>query len=158
MSNAAISGVGAKFYRWNPYASSSATADWEEMAEVNSITFDGFTRETIDVTDLKTASTNSGYRSKITGLRDSGTFSFNMNYTRSQYLKMKEDFESDSNQIYLVVLPDTSRTFLEFEGLLTELPLDIPLEDRINSDITVAIDGNVNVGQGGESGASSGGF
>lgn len=158
MSSNAMSGVGAKFYRWNAYASSSATADWEEMAEVNSITFDGFSRETIDVTDLKTANTNSGYRSKITGLRDSGTFSFNMNYTRSQYLKMKTDFESDSNQVYLVVLPDTEETYLEFEGLLTDLPLDIPLEDRINSDITVAIDGKVDVGSGGESGAGSGGF
>lgn len=156
MSNAAITGVGAKFFRWNTEDSSAAF--WDEEAEINSITFDGFSRETIDVTDLKTASNNNGYRSKITGLRDAGTFSFNMNYTRDQYEKMKADFESDSNQIYLVVLPDTEETYLEFEGLLTELPLDIPLEDTISSDLTVAIDGKVDIGSGGESGASSGGF
>ncbi|MFP4019436.1 MAG: phage tail tube protein [Bacteroidales bacterium] len=155
MSSNAISGVGAKFYRWD---TSSSVGEWKEQAEVNSITFDGFSRDTIDVTDLKTASTNNGYRSKIAGLRDAGTFSFNMNYTRDQYEKMLNDFETDSNQIYLVVLPDEDETYLEFEGLITDLPLDIPLEDRINSDITVAIDGNVDIGSGGQSGAESGGF
>jgi predicted secreted protein len=156
MSSNAITGVGAKFFRWN--TEDSSVGFWDEEAEINSITFDGFSRETIDVTDLKTASNNNGYRSKITGLRDAGTFSLNMNYTREQYEKMKSDFESDSNQIYLVVLPDAEETYLEFEGLLTELPLDIPLEDRINSDLTIAIDGNVDIGSGGQSGAGSGGF
>ncbi len=159
MSNAAITGVGARLYRWNPYEDSSgATAQYTEMAEVNSITFDGYSRETIDVTDLKTAADNNGYRSKIAGLRDAGTFSMNINYTNENYQKMKADFESDLNQIYLVVLPDTEETYFEFEGLLTELPLDIPMEDRINSDITVAIDGRVDDGVGGKTGASSGGF
>lgn len=158
MSNAAITGVGARLYRWNAFESSSSSADWVEMAEVNSITFDGYSRETIDVTDLKTAANNNGYRSKIAGLRDSGTFSFNINYTRENYDRMKEDFESDENQIYLVVLPDEDKTYMEFEGLITELPLDIPLEDRINSDITVAIDGRVDHDSGGTSGAGSGGF
>lgn len=151
MSSNAITGVGARFYRWD-------NIDWTELSEINSITFDGLARETIDVTDLKTAANNNGYRSKIAGLRDSGTFSFNMNYTRSQYDQMKTDFESDNNQIYLVTLPDADDTYMEFEGLMTDFPLDIPLEDRINSDITVAIDGRIDVGSGGKSGASSGGF
>ena len=151
MSTDAITGVGAVLYRWDTDGS-----DWEAMAEINSITFDGFSRETIDVTDLKTAATNNGYRSKIAGLRDSGTFSFNLNFTYTQYNKMKEDFESDENQTYSVVLPDEELTYLEFEGLITYLPLDIPLEDRLNSDISIAIDGKVDVDTGGGSAFSSG--
>lgn len=151
MSSQAITGIGARFYRWD-------SSDWTELSEINSLSFDGLSRDTIDVTDLKTAATNSGYRSIITGLRSSGTVSFNMNYTRSQYDQMKTDFESDNNQIYLLVLPDADDTYMEFEGLITDFPLDVPLEDRINSDITVAIDGKIDVGSGGKSGASSGGF
>ena len=152
MSTDAITGVGAVLYRWDSEPSEPVFA---AMAEINSITFDGFSRETIDVTDLKTASVNNGYRSKIAGLRDSGTFSFNLNFTHTQYSEMKEDFESNENQIYAVVLPDDELTYLEFEGLITDLPLDIPLEDRINSDISVAIDGKVDVGEGAGSSGSS---
>lgn len=142
MSSKAISGVGTRFYRWN------GSSDWVELSEINSFSFDGLSRDTIDVTDLKTAANNDGYRSIITGLRSSGTVSFNMNFTYDKYDEMKTDFESDNNQIYLLVLPDSRRTYMEFEGLITDLPLDVPMEDRINSDITVAVDGKVDIGSG----------
>ena len=151
MSSNAITGIGARFYRWD-------NSDWNELSEINSFSFDGLSRDTIDVSDLTSVAINSGYRSIITGLRSSGTISFNMNYTRSQYDQMKIDFDSNDNQIYLLVLPDLDNTYMEFEGLITDLPLEVPMEDRINSDITVAIDGRVDVGSGGKSGASSGGF
>jgi predicted secreted protein len=142
MSTAAISGVGALMYRWDG-------SMFEEVAEVNSLTFDGFSRETIDVTDLKSASNNNGYRSKITGLRDSGTLSLNVNYTRSDYInKWKSDFESDNARTYRVVLPDDDVTFLEFQGYVTELPLDIPMEEKVASDVTIEITDDVVVGNG----------
>ena len=161
MSTKAISGVGTLMYRWD-----STNSTFEEVAEVNSVSFDGFSRETIDVTDLKTASNNNGYRSKITGLRDSGTLSLNVNYTRSDYInKWKSDFEGNDPQTYRIVLPDDEVTFLEFKGFVTELPLDIPMEDKVASDVTIEITDDVYVGNGsassiGELGSaeSSGGF
>jgi len=150
MSSEAITGVGARFYRWD-------NSDWKELSEINSFSFDGLSRDTIDVTDLTTAADNNGYRSIITGLRSSGTVSFNMNFTKKQYDMMKTDFEGDDNQVFLLVLNDADNTYMEFEGLITDFPLDVPMEDRINSDITVAIDGRIDVGTGGESGATSGG-
>ena len=149
MSSEAITGIGARFYRWD-------NSDWKELFEINSFSFDGLSRDTIDVTDLTTAADNNGYRSIITGLRSSGTVSFNMNFTYEQYTEMKSDFESDDNEVYLLVLNDADSTWMEFEGLITDFPLDVPMEDRINSDITVAIDGRIDVGTGGESGATSG--
>ena len=151
MSSKAITGVGARFYRWD-------NSSWDELSEINSFSFDGLSRDTIDVTDLTTAATNDGYRSIITGLRSSGTVSFNMNFTKKQYDMMKTDFEGDDNQVFLLVLNDADNTYMEFEGLITDFPLDVPMEDRISSDITVAIDGRIDVGTGGTSGASSGGF
>jgi predicted secreted protein len=99
MSNA-FSGVGTLFRRW------SGTA-WVNIAEVNSISGPSMTRETIDVTSLDSTG---GYREFIAGFRDAGTLQLTMNFTRSTYDTMKDDFEDDSAQNYEIVLPDDENT------------------------------------------------
>ena len=108
------------------------------MAEINSISGPGMSRETIDVTVL---ATTSGYRRKIGSLRDAGSLSLNMNFTYATYALMKTDFEDEDPQDYEIVLPDG--TSLAFKGLVTELPLDIPVGDKITADVTIEIDDTV---------------
>jgi len=143
MSTNAIAGKGTLFRRWN-----STTSAWENIAEVNSIEGPGMSRETIDVTDL---STTDGYRKFIGSLRDPGDLSLSMNFKRSEYDKFKSDFENDTPQNYEIVLPDADVTTLEFEGLVSELPLAIAVDDKITSDVTIKISGKVEV----ESGSGS---
>ena len=145
MSSNAVSGVGTLFRRWSGSA-------WVNIAEVNSITGPGMSRNTIDVTSLD--STN-GYREFITGFRDGGTVALAMNFTRATYDQMKDDFESDTMQNYEVVLPDGEKTSVEFEGLVTELSLGIPADDKITADVTIKVSGAPDIDSGSGSGSGS---
>ena len=138
MASDAISGVGTLFRRW------SGTA-WVNTAEVNTITGPGMTRDVIDVTSL---GSTGGYREFITGFRNAGTVTFSMNFTRATYDTMKADFESDALQNYEIVLSDSDTTTLEFEGLVTELPLTVPPDDKVTVDITIQISGEPTVNSG----------
>lgn len=134
----AISGVGVSFQKW---AAVGSSGDWEEIAEIRSITGPSMTRDTIDTTTLNT---EGGYRTFITGFRNPGTIALSMNYTRAGYEALKDDFESDDLQNYRIVLPDDDETVLEFEGIVTEIPLTIP-EDLIAVDTVIQISGQVDL-------------
>lgn len=142
----AVAGVGTEFHRWD------GAGSWESIAEINSITGPGMSRDTIDVTSLDSTD---GYREFITGFRNAGTVTLSMNFVRSTYETMKGDFESDSLQNYEIILPDDENTTLEFEGLVTELPLTIPPDDKITADVTIQLSGSVTLNSG--SGASAAG-
>ena len=136
----AVAGVGAEFRRWN-----SLTGAWVAIANINSITGPGMTRDTIDTSALDTPG---GYRTFIAGFRNAGTISLSMNFNRDDYETMKDDFESDTLQNYEIILPDDETTSLEFQGLVTELPLTIPPDDKITVDVTIQISGQVTLESG----------
>ena len=141
----AIAGVGTQFRRWNP-----TSASWVTISEINSITGPGMSRDVIDVTSLDSTS---GYREFITGFRNAGTLTLSMNFSRTEYELMKEDFESDTAVNYEIMLPDDENTSLEFLGLVTECPLTIPPDDKVTVDITIQISGEVTMNSGSGSGA-----
>jgi predicted secreted protein len=148
----ATSGAGTKFRRWNASATSAAGA-WETIGNITGISGPDASRETIDTTTLDSVA---GYREFIPSLRDAGSMSLTMNFSRDTYDMMKADFESDNLQNYQIVLPDSDSTTLEFEGMVTEIPLEIPLDDKISADVTIKISGEVTVDSGGDSGSDSG--
>jgi len=133
MASNAISGVGTKIYR-------KKAEEWLPMAEVNSISGPGMSRETIDVTSLDS---NAGYREFISGIRDAGTVSLSMNFTHDTYTQAKTDFESDVANEYKIVVNNPTQTTLQFSGLVTELPLNIEVADKISADVTIKISGAV---------------
>lgn len=142
MASTATAGVGTVFQRWSGAA-------WVAIAEINSISGPGFSRETIDVTSLDSTG---GYREFITGFRDAGTITLNMNFTRDAFDTMKDDFEDDSAQNYQIDLPDDENTSMDFEGYVTECPLEIPPDDKITMTVTIKITGEVVVSSGGSTG------
>ena len=142
MPSNAVSGVGTVFNRWSGSA-------WVPQAEINSITGPGMSRDTIDVTSLDSTG---GYREFITGFRNAGTVTLSMNFTRTTYEQMKDDFESDTAQNYQIDLPDIENTSLDFEGLVTELPLTIPPDDKITVEVTIQISGEVALSSDGSTG------
>jgi len=139
MASNAVAGVGTVFNRW------SGTA-WVPIAEINSITGPSMSRDTIDVTSLDSTG---GYREFITGFRNAGTVVLAMNFTRDTYELMKTDFESNVAGNYQIDLPDVEGTSLDFEGLVTELPLTIPADDKITADVTIQVTGKVEISSGG---------
>jgi len=138
MSNA-VNSVGSKFQRWDDSA-------WVDVAEVKSIAGPGMSRETIDVTTLDSTG---GYREFIGSFRDGGTVGLGMNFTRSGYDILLADFESDVLQNYQIVLADSELTAIEFEGLVTEMPLAVGVGDAISLDVTIKISDAISVGDGG---------
>ena len=127
MASNAVAGVGTEFRRWSGSA-------WVQLAEISSINGPTMTRDFIDVTSLDSTG---GYREFITGFRDAGTISLSMNFTRDTYDAFKADFESPLANYYEIVLPDTENTTMEFEGLVTEIPITIPTDDKISADVTI---------------------
>jgi len=71
-----------------------------------------------------------------------------MNFLRSSIDTMKTDFEDDTLQNYEIVLPDDSTTTLEFTGLVTELPLEIPPDDKITMTVSIKVSGQVTLNSG----------
>lgn len=134
----AISGVGASFKREDDTSSGVFTA----IAEINSITGPGMTRDFIDVTSLDSTG---GYREFIAGFRDGGTVSLNMNFTVDGFEQMRLDFVSDDSINYQIVLPDTGETTLDFAGFVTDLPLTVTPDDKVTVDVTIKITGEVSL-------------
>lgn len=125
--SAAITGQGTLFKRLTV-----------PISEINSISGPSKSRETIEVTRLEDSD---GYRQYIGGLRNPGTVTLNMNFTAEGYAAMNTDFESNSAVSYSIVLPDGC-TFA-FTGLVTELPVTIPIGDKVTMDVTIQVSGKV---------------
>ncbi len=136
--SSASAGVGTLFRRWSGSA-------WVNIAEINNISGPTMSRDTIDVTSLDSTG---GYREFIGGFKDGGTVQLPMNFIRASLDLMKTDFESAVLQNYEIVLPDTENTTLEFTGLVTELPLEIPPDDKITMTVSIKISGEVTVNSG----------
>ena len=73
-----------------------------------------------------------------------------MIFRRDNFDTMKADFEDDGLQNYEILLPDAETTSLEFEGLVMELGLAIPTDDKITMDVTIQVSGEpvINSGSG----------
>jgi len=144
MASNAAAGVGTSFRRWDG-------SNFVAIAEINSITGPGMTRDTIDVTSLDSTG---GYREFITGFRNPGTVTLAMNFTITSYDLMHDDFEDPNAQNYEILLPTEAGDYsFEFEGYVTELPLTIPPDDKITADVTIQISGAVVVNTGAASSA-----
>lgn len=131
----AIAGKGTGFYRWN------GSSAWAAISEVTSIGGPSMSRDMIEVTTMDAED----YKEYISGLRDSGTISLSLNYTKAGFNIMKTDFEDDNPQNYKIVLPDTENFTLEFEGYVSEVPLTIEINDKIMMEVTIQISGKVEV-------------
>jgi predicted secreted protein len=140
----AISGVGTIFQRWN---ASATPPKWETIGEIKNLSGPSARRDTLDTTTLDV---EGGYRTFIAGLRDGGEITLTINFTRTGFDLMFDDFESDDLKNYEIVLPDDDVTTAEFEGLVTGMPLTIP-EGVVTMDITIKISGPITINSGVES-------
>jgi len=134
-----VAGVGAQFRRWD------GAGAWASLSDVKNIEGPTMARDFIDTTALDT---DGGYRTFIAGFRDAGEVTLTINFTRAVWELLKTDYESDTLQNYEIVLPDSDNTSLEFEGLVTGLPLTIPPDDVVTSVVVIKISGQVTLNSG----------
>ena len=132
---AGVTGVGTKLQRY-------VNAAWADVALLFSISGPSITRETIDTT---TFDNTDSFRDFITGLRDGGTLSFEMLFTKAGYAAMKTDFLLNAAVAYTITLPDVDSTVITFNGLVTGFPLNVPLADTIKISVTIKVVGDITI-------------
>lgn len=131
MASQGVSGIGAKVRRLTGSV-------WADIAEIVKITGPGNKRDTVDLTSLDSVG---GYKEFAAGLRDGGDVKLEMIYRRDSYELMLADFDSDTLVEYEVLLPDPEHSTFSFSGLVTECPLDVPMDKAITFSVTIKISG-----------------
>jgi predicted secreted protein len=116
--------------------------DWVLIAGVTNINGPGSARDTVDTTTLDN---DDGYREFITGLRDGGTLTFDLTYSKAQYQDLLDAFESDDTERYMVYFARQQAGAVIFDGLITDLPLTIPLDDKVSVSATIKVTGAVDL-------------
>ena len=130
----ALSGVGTTFSR------GVDSSGYATISEINSISWGGMSRNTIDTTSLDTTG---GYRTFITGFRDAGEITLEMNFTEDGYGTMLADFELSAERDYRITFPSPLGTQFDMAGLVTRMPLSIPTDDKITCTVTIKITGQI---------------
>jgi hypothetical protein len=129
MSTGANVGIGAVLNRWDGSA-------FQEVMEVTNISWDGPTREVIDVFRLNNSD---DYVNKLQGVINANSVSATVLYTLAQYLILKADLETRGLQDWQIILPDGEG--LEWSGFVTEIPLDMGSDDAMQGEVVVEING-----------------
>ena len=116
----ATNAVGTYLY----WTSSTESAD-QRIAEIRQIDLSNV-RDFIDVTHLDS---DNKYRQNISGLRDPGTISFTLAFTREQYDMMEEIFDADIKHSFRIELPDEDEdgdvSTIEFDAFMNELSVTV---------------------------------
>ncbi len=134
MSNA-FTGIGTRFMRLTG-------TDWLSVGGVTNVSGPGATRETVDTTSFDN---EDGYRAFIASLRDSGTLTFDMLFSKAQYQQLLADFEENGVQRYMLLFAKAQAGAITFDGLVTDLPLNIPLDDRVTVSVTIKVTGAIDL-------------
>lgn len=137
MATAAVKGIGTLLQRGDGGGPEVFTT----IAEVLSITGPTETRETIDVTNMDSAGNR---REKISALIDSGSVSFDMNFTGADAEQngLKTDMDNGTLRNFKIIMPGAVRTF-DFAALVTEISKNFPVDSQITASVTLEISGDV---------------
>ncbi len=133
MSTDAKPGIGSVLNRWDDTLSTPA---WEEIVEVTALGWGGASRNVIETFKLNNSD---DYVNKLQGVLNAGSITATINFTKAQLMTLKSDMETRGNNQYQIVFPDGEG--LEWDGFITELPLDLGSDAVMAGDVTFEIDG-----------------
>ena len=128
----AIAGIGTRLTR-------DGFAPVGELVAIHGPTM---TREFIDVTDL---GSDNNYREFITGFRDAGSVSIEMDFTREREFPPWMNVERDAAELhdYRIEYPDPDQTSLEFSAYDVHTQRSIDLDGQLRGRIELKIVGQV---------------
>lgn len=130
-----FTGIGTRFQR-------KVTGIWTDIADLLSIGGPGAARDTVDTTTL---GNGTGFRDFITGLRDGGTLTFELLFSKGQYTGFVDDFDSDTPQDYQIFFAGAEEGSIQFKGLVTDFPVTIPLDDKVSVSVTIKVTGGITI-------------
>lgn len=134
MPTTAAIGHNAQFQRGNGATPEVFTA----LAQVTSITPPSLSRDTIDASHMQSPQR---YREFISGMRDGGEVSIEIDFERGSAtdLALLSDFNSDAARNYRVVFP--AGQVWTFNAFLTGYEVSVPLDDKMTASVTFKVNG-----------------
>jgi predicted secreted protein len=111
------------------------------IANLTSIDGVGVSSDTIETTNL---STEGGYRTFVTSLKDAGEVGLSGHFEFTQHEALLTDFEDGSVDIYTIEFPDmatTHGTQWTFSAVVTAFSTSVELEDLIGFEATLKVSG-----------------
>lgn len=111
------------------------------IANLTSIDGVGVSSDTIETTNL---STDGGYRTFVTSLKDAGEVSISGHFDFASHNVLLEDFEAGTVDTYTIEFPDvdaTNGTQWTFTAVVTAFSTSIELEDLIGFEATLKVSG-----------------
>ena len=122
---------------------SPTTETFTDIAEITSISPPSLSKDTIETT---THNSVDRYKEFISGLRDAGEVSLDINYdpadaTHNLLTGLLGEYEKDAPSNYKIIFPDSGTTTWSFAGILTSFEASAPIDDKLTASITIKISG-----------------
>jgi predicted secreted protein len=111
------------------------------LANLTSIDGVGVSSDTIETTNL---STEGGYRTFVTSLKDAGEVSLSGHFDFASHEVLLTDFEDGSVDVYTIEFPDTGLTTgtqWTFSAVVSAFSTSVELEDLISFEATLKVSG-----------------
>jgi predicted secreted protein len=111
------------------------------LANLTSIDGVGVSSDTIETTNL---STEGGYRTFVTSLKDAGEVSISGHFDFASHTTLLADFEDGSIDVYTIEFPDTgatSGTQWTFSAVVSAFSTSVELEDLVSFEATLKVSG-----------------
>ena len=111
------------------------------IANLTSIDGVGVSSDTIETTNL---STEGGYRTFVTSLKDAGEVSISGHFDFTSHDPLLADFEDGSVDVYTIEFPDmgvTHGTQWTFSAVVSAFSTSVELEDLISFEATLKVSG-----------------
>lgn len=113
------------------------------IANLTSIDGVGVSADTIETTNL---STEGGYRTFVTSLKDGGEISISGHFLYSAHNTLMADFEASTTDSYTIEFPDLGATAVNgtqwtFSAVVTAFSTSAELEDLVSFDATLKVSG-----------------
>lgn len=111
------------------------------IANLTSIDGVSVSSDTIETTNL---STDGGYRTFVTSLKDAGEVSISGHFEYDDHNQLLTDFESGATDVYTIEFPDTgvtNGTQWTFSAVITAFGTSVELEDLISFEATLKVSG-----------------
>lgn len=133
MSSNAFSGIGT-----GVYFSTEIDGSYTQIAEIPNVDGPNLAATTFDVSDL---SSPGGYKEFKKGFKEGSDVTFEMHFTHAGYTAIKAQFDSNDVYFYKLVLPNTESSVVGFGGLVTNLGMKIPMDDKVSAPVTIKVSG-----------------
>lgn len=115
--------------------SDTSGGSYTAVGEILGVTGPGISMDPVELTH---ASSDNGFRERVSGLADAGEITFDINFVKAQMTTLYGYIRT--TKWWKVTLPDSGSTWV-CAGQITGIENEAPIDDRVTASITVQLTG-----------------